>query len=680
MEGQDRVRFGNYDLVSRIDVGGMGEVYLARQRTAFDREVAIKIIREDLVHDITARERFLREAEVSAHLKHEHILPLFEFGEEQGRLFFVTPYIEGGNLARRLQNGSLPLPEVRQLFSALVDAVAYIHRRGVVHRDLKPSNILLDQGSEGQVYVRLIDFGIARSQGMAASPPLTIAGHEMGTAAYMAPERLSGVAAPSNDIYSLGVILYQMLTGHLPTPDQHASLPQPLDYVVRRCMARRVDQRFTSAEEVRNAFEQACQQLGATRTLPPATGPGALSFAAQAGMGEAFYGREKHAVGADLKQEVATLQRTGDVPSSSSAFSPQDYDAPTTAVGASQIAGRGHTEQAPVNRPPRPSGARQRRSPWVAIVGGLTVAVLLTMAGIIVFGLQLFSTASIHFSPRTQLVSQIFQIKAEPFQKHVDPGTQSIPARALSSRKTGSRTGQTTGEECIIFTCHQIVSSSDVDTLSAQVKQTLIARITQDLQKQAQAADATVVGSVQFADLAETADPPVGSISKTVTVTLTEQGSLEYFVNGDAKTLARQLLLRQMQTFGAHYRVVEHPGIEIGRPVVAGVSGRGVVRINIAAGGYIEYQFPGSQLLYMQNHVKGMTVKNARIFIASQVGVDPKTVSIGFISAGKNTAPKDTDTLPAGTQQIKIIPADPAAVSAALPPVQLPRVTPNSTT
>jgi serine/threonine protein kinase len=680
MEGQRKVRFGNYDLVSRIDVGGMGEVYLARQRTAFDREVAIKIIREDLVHDITARERFLREAEVSAHLKHEHILPLFEFGEEQGRLFFVTPYIEGGNLARRLQNGPLPLPEVRQLFSALVDAVAYIHRRGVVHRDLKPSNILLDQGSEGQVYVRLIDFGIARSQGTAASPPLTVAGHEMGTVAYMAPERLSGVAAPSNDIYSLGVILYQMLTGHLPTPDQHIFLPQPLDYVVRRCMARHIDQRFTSAEEVRNAFEQACQQLSATRTLPPAAGLGALSFAAQAGMGDAPYGREKHTVGADLKREVATLQRTEDVPSSSSTFSPEDYDAPTTTVGASQIASRGHTEQVPVSRAPHHSGGRQRRSPWVAIFGGLTVAVLLTMAGIVIFGLQLFSTVSIHFSPQTQLVSQIFQLKAEPFQKHVDPGTQSIPARALSSRKTGSQTGPTTGEACIIFTCHQIVSASDVDTLSAQVKQTLIARITQDLQRQAQAAGATAVGSVQFADLAETANPPVGSISKTVTVTLTEQGSLEYFVNSDAKTLARQLLLKQMQTFGTHYRVVSHPGIQIGRPVVAGVSDRGVVRINIAAGGYIEYQFPGSQLLYMQNHVKGMTVKNARIFIASQVGVDPKTVSIGFTSSGKNTAPKDTDTLPAGTQQIKIIPADPAAVSAALPPVQLPRVTPNSTT
>src|SRR5579883_131060 len=88
---QDKQRFGNYDLVRRIDVGGMGEVYLAHQRTAFGRPVAIKIIRSDLVHDLTARARFLREAEVSAHLKHEHILPLFEFGEDQGRLFWSRP-------------------------------------------------------------------------------------------------------------------------------------------------------------------------------------------------------------------------------------------------------------------------------------------------------------------------------------------------------------------------------------------------------------------------------------------------------------------------------------------------------------------------------------------------------------------------------------------------------------
>src|SRR5689334_14058738 len=134
MEDQSHARFGNYDLIRPIDTGGMGEVYLAHQRSAFNREVAIKIIRSDLVHDVTARQRFLREAEVSAHLKHDHILPLFEFGEEQGRLFLVTPYIKGGTLLRRLQSGPLALTEVRQLFSALVQAVAYIHKRGVIHR------------------------------------------------------------------------------------------------------------------------------------------------------------------------------------------------------------------------------------------------------------------------------------------------------------------------------------------------------------------------------------------------------------------------------------------------------------------------------------------------------------------------------------------------------------------
>jgi serine/threonine protein kinase len=266
----DGRRFGNYDLIRRIDVGGMGEVYLAHQRTAFGREVAVKIIRADLVHDVTARQRFLREAEMSAHLKHEHILPLVEFGEEQGRLFLVTPYIQGGTLARRLQSGPLALTEIHQLFTALVQAVAYIHKRGVIHRDLKPSNVLLDQ-QEGsnQTYVRLIDFGIATIPGALANPPLTTAGNEVGTLAYMAPERLEGIAAASNDIYSLGIILYQMLTGQLPDTQNVAPLPEPLEALVHRCVVVNPAKRFASAEELLQAFDHTYRTLTITTLTQP---------------------------------------------------------------------------------------------------------------------------------------------------------------------------------------------------------------------------------------------------------------------------------------------------------------------------------------------------------------------------------------------------------------------------
>ncbi len=649
MEKQSELRFGNYDLVRRIDVGGMGEVYLAKQRSAFDREVAVKIIREDLVHDLTARQRFLREAEVSSHLKHEHILPLYEFGEEKGRLFLVTPYIEGGTLARRLQNGPLPLSEVRQLFSALVNAVAYIHRRGVVHRDLKPSNILLDQGNEGQVYVRLIDFGIAKLQGTSASPPLTTGGNEMGTIAYMAPERLSGVAAPSNDIYSLGVILYQMLTGHLPIDEQGrpqwVPLPQPLDDVVHRCMAPRVDERFGSAEEVLTAFERACQQMGmATRLLPA-----------------------ENAIPA-----TSSLQRSANV---TPAFTPEDYSAPTTAVNASQIAGKSPTAPVAVGRSPGHSRG-PGKGPLALIIMMLAILLLLAGSGVLAFQLLAIPTASIHFNPQFHQVSQVFQMTASTSVTSIDVASRSIPARVFSESKTGSRTGPTTGQQgfCLgTFSCQQVVSFSDVNGLASQIEPTLESQLTYDIQRQLQARGATAISRVGFTFPSDpTSNPSVDSPSKTVTVTLTEQGHVYYFLNKDAQTLARQLLLQQMQTFGADYQPVDST-IRIGQPQVS--SGDQQVFIQIAAAGDTEYHFPPSQLLSIQNHIKGMTVNSARGFIASQTGVEPSSIAIIFTSAGRNKIPAAGDRLPADTQHIQIVPND----LATLPSAPLPGVTPGST-
>ena len=647
MEKQSELRFGNYDLVRRIDVGGMGEVYLAKQRSAFDREVAVKIIREDLVHDLTARQRFLREAEVSSHLKHEHILPLYEFGEEQGRLFLVTPYIEGGTLARRLQNGPLPLSEVRQLFSALVNAVAYIHRRGVVHRDLKPSNILLDQGNEGHVYVRLIDFGIAKLQGTSASPPLTTGGNEMGTIAYMAPERLSGVAAPSNDIYSLGVILYQMLTGHLPIDEQGrpqwVPLPQPLDDVVHRCMAPRVDERFGSAEEVLTAFERACQQMGmATRLLPTENATPA----------------------------TASLQHAANV---TPAFTPEDYSAPTTAVNASQIAGKAPTAPVAIGRSPGLSRG-PGKGPLALIIMMLAILLLLAGSGVLAFQLLALPTASIHFSPQVHVVSQVFMMQASTSVTSIDVGSRSIPARVFSESRSGSQTGPTMGQQGFcLFSCQQVVSYSDVNSLASQIEPTLESQLKQDIQRQLQALRATAISPVRFTFPSEpTSNPSVGSPSKTVTVTLTEQGRVYYFLNRDAQTLARQLLLQQMQTFGADYQPVDST-IHIGQPQVS--SGDQQVLIQIAAAGDTEYHFPRSQLLSIQNHIKGMTVNSARGFIAGQTGVEPSSVSFIFTSAGRNKIPAAGDRLPADTQHIQIGPND----LATLPSAPLPGVTPGST-
>ena len=677
VEEQSRLRFGNYDLVRRIDVGGMGEVYLARQRTAFDRKVAVKIIRSDLMHDLTARARFLREAEVSAHLKHEHILSLVEFGEDQGRLFLVTPYIDGGTLARRLRSGPLSLTEVHQLFVPLVQAVAYIHRRGVIHRDLKPTNILLDS-QDGQVYVRLIDFGIASVQGAAVSAPLTTAGNEMGTVAYMAPERLSGVAAPSNDIFSLGVILYQMLTGHFPTPQMKARLPQPLEYVVQHSIAPRPADRFGSAEEVLRAFERACQYTIAapsqqispdapaipwdtsqSRSGRPANTP--LHPAGDNGHGDDFEEQEEdenEAVSLLLEEEMPVLELEAE-----GGFSQADFGAPTTTfdpakerVQGKQHSARPSTAKISPARKKRPG--KRRGSPVLAIVSLLMVVVLAIIAGLLYYGYQAaaITSVSINFGPKTQVINQVYTITANTHAKNIDVASRVIPAKLPSEKKQDAMTGPTTGKiNCIfgIIACQQSVSDSDVSTLTDQIRSGLIPSIRQDLQGKIIAAGGTQVGLISFQDVSSTANPMVGAISNTVTVTLVEQGTVGYIVKGDAQNLARQLLAQQV---GKNFTLISST-INVGDPVIEGVDNNGVVTIKIAAGGVELYHFPQQELQNIQNHLEGLSTGAARAFIALQPGVDAKTIAIRF-TQGSGTM------LPSDVQHIRIISINPVTYPA----------------
>ncbi len=692
---EENRQFGNYDLIERIDTGGMGEVYRAYQRTAFNREVAVKIIRRDLAHDPVARERFSREAEVSSHLKHEHILPLFDYGQVDGQLFLVTPYIAGGNLARRLRNGPLPLPEVHRLFTALVQAVAYIHRRGIVHRDLKPSNVLLDSDDEtGEVYVRLIDFGIAKRSGAAASPPLTTSGHELGTLAYMAPERLNGIAAPGNDIYSLGVILYQMLTGRLPLGEARIPLLPPLEAVVRRCMDPNPENRYASASEALHDFELACSAF--TNHPSPA-----LNRSVASGKLEA---RSLEATDLTMGQDMKPAPKMDGLPQPSVSFPAQpqpgkigvlqdaDFIAPTVdfvhfnASTGSRGSATG-TQARPVPAIAVSNGlvvpasvakarsrGRKRKSPFFAIISVLIIFVLLIMAGLLFLEFPLVASATVNISPQVHVLRKVYTITAQPSQTSIDVAAKSIPAVGKTESKSASLTGQTTGQQCtFFFDCKQVVAIQDIENLSNQLRQTLISQLSADIDQQIQTTHATQIGQKEFTDLSESSNPDVGMKSKMVTVTLTEQGSVEYINTADAQKLAQILLSQDVQKLGAG-NVLMSFTVQIGQPVIEAVSDQGVVTLQDAAAGVAEYQFPPHQLQAIRNHLASLSLQQARTYLQHQPGIDPKSIVIRFTLGGGNT-------LPYSTSQIKIIPINPVSLpSTSLPSVPTPAVTPANLT
>ena len=202
---------GAYELLQRLASGGMAEVYCARQLSAFGREVALKVILPCHTEDQTLRTRFLREAYTISRLAHPHILPLIEFGDENGTCYLVMPLIREGTLRDLLQQrGALPIEQAIPLFLQLCDAVQYAHDQGIIHRDIKPQNILLQGGH----HVLLADFGIARTL---LDTQITVTGLGLGTVEYMAPEQALGQADTRSDIYSLGIVLYQLLTGVVPS-------------------------------------------------------------------------------------------------------------------------------------------------------------------------------------------------------------------------------------------------------------------------------------------------------------------------------------------------------------------------------------------------------------------------------------------------------------------------------
>jgi serine/threonine protein kinase len=268
---------GQYEIISKIGTGGMATVYRARQ-TSIDRDVAIKVLRADLIEDVDFAERFQREARTIASLSHLHILKVFDYGHQGGLAYLVMELLEGGSLSRLIhQGGPLPIARANRLLDQIAQALDYAHQRGIIHRDLKPDNVLLDKS--GNAF--LTDFGIAKLLNETTS--LTRTGTMMGTPAYMAPELWSGQPADARaDIYALGVILYEMLTGKSPflgdTPFRimhmhiyepvapvrnfNADLPEGTDSVLGKALAKDREARYASAGQLAEAFRVMVETQG----------------------------------------------------------------------------------------------------------------------------------------------------------------------------------------------------------------------------------------------------------------------------------------------------------------------------------------------------------------------------------------------------------------------------------
>jgi serine/threonine protein kinase len=285
-----QVLSANYELESEVGRGGMGIVYCARDKR-LKREIAIKVLPPELSFRADIRQRFLREAETAAQLNHPNIVPIYTVEERDNLVYFVMAYIKGDNLGQRLQqHGPIAPVEVRRILREVADALAYAHNRNVIHRDIKPDNIIID-AETGRAMVT--DFGIARALTDSGDSRLTATGMAIGTPAYMSPEQSAGDSAIDgrSDLYSLGVVGYQMLCGQppfvanntpsmlvkhlserpIPVDERWPDLPQDLSRAVMMCLEKDPADRFPNAAAFAVALDGGSMPTLATRASSAAS-------------------------------------------------------------------------------------------------------------------------------------------------------------------------------------------------------------------------------------------------------------------------------------------------------------------------------------------------------------------------------------------------------------------------
>ncbi len=276
-------QLGNFELIDELGGGAWGRVYRARQVNLGGRLVAVKVLHPALARDETARQRFVDEANHMAQLRHSNIVKVHDVGEEDGTYYFAMEYIEGNSLSEVIaREGSMSAGRVAEMGAQIADALGRAHSRGVVHRDIKPGNILLD--AEGRPV--LTDFGIAK---VGEGTGLTATGMSIGTPEYMSPEQAKGnIIDGRSDIYSLGVVLYEMLCGqapftaatpvavgmkHISEPPQdprelRPDCPEWLASIILRALAKEPFDRFGTAQEMAATLRAARPVVAQTMEMP----------------------------------------------------------------------------------------------------------------------------------------------------------------------------------------------------------------------------------------------------------------------------------------------------------------------------------------------------------------------------------------------------------------------------